>query len=120
MPGTANAPSNGYEFQIHNGFKNGDRNQPEDHGTGAIFKRVSARRVVSNDRQWLTATLIADGSHLSTWVDGIQVVDWTDERPENENPREGRRTASGHLSLQGHDPTTDLAFRNLRLAETPE
>jgi hypothetical protein len=119
MPGTESAPSNGYEFQIHNGFKGEDRNQPLDHGTGGIFKRISARRVVSNDRQWLTGTLIADGSHISTWVDGVQVVDWTDDRPENENPREGRRVSAGHLSLQGHDPATDLAFRNLRLVKTP-
>ncbi len=120
MKGTEEAPSHGYEFQIHNGFKNGDRSKPDDHGTGAIFKRVSARSVVSDDRSWLTGTLVADGTHISTWVDGTQVVDWTDERPEHENPREGRRVAAGHISLQGHDPTTDLAFRNLRLVETPK
>jgi hypothetical protein len=120
MPGTEAAPSHGYEFQIHNAIKNGNRNQPEDHGTGAIFKRLSARRVVSNDREWLTGTLVADGNHIATWVNGIQVVDWADERPENENPREGRRIAPGHFSLQGHDPTTDIAFRNLRLVETPQ
>ena len=120
MAGTEANPSHGYEFQIHNGFKNGSRNQPVDHGTGAIFRRVSARRVVSNDREWLTGTLIADGPHFSTWVNGIQVLDWTDDRPLNENPREGLRVAAGHISLQGHDPTTDIAFRNLRLVETPE
>ena len=120
MKGTEEAPSHGYEFQIHNGFKNGDRSKPDDHGTGAIFKRVLARTVVSDDRSWLTGTLVADGTHISTWVDGTQVVDWTDERPEHENPREGRRVAAGHISLQGHDPTTDLAFRNLRLVETPK
>ena len=120
MPGTENAPSNGYEFQIQNGFKDGDRTRPDDHGTGAIFNRVAARRVVSNDHQWLTGTMIADGPHISTWIDGIQVVDWTDERKVNDNPREGLRVAPGHFSLQGHDPTTDLAFRNLRVVETPQ
>jgi hypothetical protein len=120
MKGTEEAPSHGYEFQIHNGFKDGNRSVPLDHGTGAIFRRVSARRVVSNDREWLTGTLIADGPHLSTWVNGTQVVDWTDDRPENENPREGLRLTPGHFSLQGHDPTTDLAFRKIRLGETPE
>lgn len=119
MKGTEEAPSHGYEFQIHNGFKNGDRTQPVDHGTGGIFKRVSARRVIANDREWLSSTLIADGNHFATWVNGTQVVDWTDERPRSDNPREGSRNEAGHLSLQGHDPTTDLAFRNLRLAETP-
>lgn len=120
MPGTEKAPSNGYEFQIQSGFKNGDRTQPDDHGTGAIFKRQSARRVISSDRQWFTAMLVADGPHFTTWIDGVQVVDWTDERPANDNPREGQRLKPGHFSLQGHDPTTDLAFRNLRLVSTPE
>lgn len=120
MPGTEKAPSNGYEFQIHNGFKNGNRNNPDDHGTGAIFKRISARRVVSDDRKWLTGTLLADGPHFATWINGTQVVDWTDDRPEHENPREGRRVTAGHFSLQGHDPTTDIAFRNLRVVETPQ
>lgn len=119
MIGTEQAPSNGYEFQLHNGFKNGNRAQPEDHGTGAIFRRIAARRVVSNDREWLTGTLIADGAHFSTWVNGIQVVDWTDTRPENPNPREGLRLKRGKISLQGHDETTDIQFRNIRYVETP-
>jgi hypothetical protein len=50
-------------------------------------------------------------------VNGYQVTDWTDTRPENENPRNGLRVGPGHLSIQGHDPTTDLSFRNLRVAE---
>ena len=38
-------------------------------------------------------------------------------RPEIENPRNGLRLGPGHLSIQGHDPTTDLSFRNLRIGE---
>ncbi len=119
QPGTEAAPSNGYEFQIQSGFKNGDRNQPADFGTGAIFRRVAARRVVSSDRQWLAGTLVADGPHITTWVNGIPVVDWTDERPANDNPREGLSLKAGHLSLQNHDPTTNLQFRNLRWVNLP-
>lgn len=119
QPGTEKAPSNGYEFQIQSGIKNSDRNQPADFGTGAIFRRIAARRVVSSDREWLTATLVADGPHITTWVNGIPVVDWTDTRAANDNPREGLRLDAGHLSLQGHDPTTNLQFRNLRLVDLP-
>lgn len=120
MPGTEAAPSNGYEFQIQSGIKDGDRTKPEDFGTGAIFRRVAARQVVSNDREWFTATLIAEGPHFATWVNGYPVVDWTDERSANENPREGLRLEGGHFSLQGHDPTTDLDFRNLKLIHLPD
>lgn len=120
MPGTESEPSNGYEFQIHNGYKDGDRSRPEDFGTGAIFRRAPARKVVSNDREWFSATLIADGPHFATWVNGEPVVDWTDDRPSDDNPRKGLRLDAGHFSLQGHDPGTDVQFRNLRLVRLPE
>ncbi|MBT5599078.1 MAG: DUF1080 domain-containing protein, partial [Planctomycetaceae bacterium] len=43
--------------------------------------------------------------------------DWTDTRKSNENPRRGLRTAAGSIMIQGHDPTTNLSFRNLRISE---
>jgi hypothetical protein len=107
---------NGYEAQIHNGFKD-DRTRPTDFGTGAIYRRVAARKVVANDNEWFTLTVVANGPHMATWVNGYQTVDWTDERKPADNPRQGLRTAAGHLSIQGHDPTTDILFRNIRIAE---
>lgn len=120
MPGTEAAPSNGYEVQIDNGFEGEDRSRPTNAGTGAIFRRTTARRVVSNDREWCTITLVASGNRFVTWVNGYCVTDWTDERSADENPRRGRRDAAGHISLQGHDATTDVSFRRLRGRELPE
>jgi hypothetical protein len=132
---------NGYEAQIHNGF---DQDPPKDYtveefdpethelkgkktvksaasdfGTGAIYRRVPARRAVAKDKEWFTMTVVAEGKHLSTWVNGIQQVDWTDNRPLKSNPREGCRLEKGSISLQGHDKTTDLCFRNIRIADLP-
>jgi len=120
MPGTEEAPSNGYEVQIDNSIEGDDRSKPANAGTGAIFRRTTARRVVSSDHQWCTITLIASGNRFATWVDGYCVTDWDDERQPDENPRRGRRDAAGHISLQGHDATTDISFRKLRAAELPE
>jgi hypothetical protein len=110
---------NGYESQIHNGFKDGDRNRPFDCGTGGIFRRIDARRVVADDLTWFHKTIVVDGPHVAVWVNGYQVTDWTDDRKPDENPRKGLRLASGTIMLQGHDPTTDISFRNLRIAEMP-
>jgi hypothetical protein len=110
---------NGYEVQIHNGYKNNDRTQPLDFGTGAIYRRAPVRRVVGDDDRWVTITLIADGRHLATWVDGYPVVDWTDPRPPHDNPRQGYRAAAGPFSLQAHDPTTRLLFRRIEYAPLP-
>ena len=109
--------TNGYECQVHNGFKNGDRTQPIDCGTGGIYRRINARLIVPNDKEWFTTTLVADGPQIAVWVNGYQVTDWTDDRAPSDNPRNGLRTAAGTLQIQGHDPTTDLSFRNLRAKE---
>ncbi len=116
--GTKEAPSNGYEMQINNAVLDEDPLQPMDWGTGAIFRRQAARRVNARDREWFTTLLIVQGPRMGTWVNGLQVVDWTDTRPADPNPRKGRRLEAGHISLQGHDPTTDLNFRSLVIFET--
>jgi hypothetical protein len=110
---------NGYEVQIQNSVKDNDRTKPLDFGTGAIYRRVPARKVVSTDGEWFTLTVIADGPHVSTWVNGYQVVDWTDDRPRDPNPRKGLRTEAGHISIQGHGPpmTADIVFQSIKLAE---
>lgn len=116
IPGTEDAPSNGYELQLENVFADGDRTQPKDKaGTGAIFRRTTARWVVPNDHEWFTTTLVASGARFATWVNGFQVTDWEDTRAVDPNPRRGLKTGGGPISLQGHDETTNVAFRNLRI-----
>lgn len=110
---------NGYEAQVQNAYKDDDRTKPADFGTGAIYRRIPARKVVSNDNEWFTMTVVANGKRISTWVNGYQTVDWLDDRKESDNPRQGYRAAKGPLSIQGHDPTTDILFRNIRVAELP-
>lgn len=129
---------NGYEAQIHNGFQTEpkeytlDEYDPKtneltgkkkvkynaiDYGTGAIYRRIPARKEVAKDREWFTMTVAAQGRHFAVWVNGMQVTDWIDNRPPRDNARNGYRQEKGPISLQGHDPTTDLNFRNIRVAE---
>ncbi|HUT12725.1 MAG TPA: DUF1080 domain-containing protein [Thermoguttaceae bacterium] len=109
----------GYESQIQNGYLDGDRTKPEDCGTGGIFRRQDARKVVADDFAWFHKTIHADDRHVAVWVNGYQVSDWTDTRPPDENPRNGLRLEPGTIIIQGHDATTDFSFRNLRIAELP-
>jgi len=131
----------GYEAQIHNKFNRNPKkyaieefdpkthkslgkreilNPADDYGTGAIYRRVPARKQMAKDREWFTMTVIAHGRHMAVWVNGVQVTDWTDNRPANDNGRNGYRAEAGPISIQGHDPTTDLSFRNIRIAELPK
>lgn len=109
----------GYECQIQNGFKDDDRTKPVDCGTGGFYRRQNARRVVANDFEWFALTLAVSDNHMAAWVNGYPVSDWTDQRPANENPRQGSRLQAGTLAIQGHDATTDLSFRKLQIVELP-
>jgi hypothetical protein len=108
---------NGYEVQIQNEVMNGDPRKPADCGTGGIFRRVDARRVNAQDAEWFNMTLIAVGPHISTWVNGLQVTDWHDDRKQDLNPRRGLRLQPGTLMLQGHDPESLVQFRNINATE---
>ena len=115
LPGTKENPADGYECQIRHQWEGSDRNKPVDFGTGGIYRRIPTRRVVADDNKWCTMTIAAQGPHIAVWVNGFPTTDWTDTRKPNPNPRQGLRVEPGHISLQGHDPTTDLEFRNLRI-----
>ncbi len=70
-----------YDSQTHKlKDKKKIENWSQDYGTGAIYRRVPARRAAAKDREWFTMTVVAHGRHMATWVNGIPVVDWTDNR----------------------------------------
>ncbi len=96
-----------------------DYGPPKNAGTGAIFRRINARRIVASDNAWATVTLIASGPRFSTFVNGYAVVHWEDTRKPDPNPRKGQRLDAGHFSLQGHDPGTDASFRAITVSNLP-
>lgn len=108
---------NGYESQIQNAMNDGDPTKPADCGTGGIFRRQKARRIAAKDQEWFTKTIVACGPHISVWVNGYQVSDWTDKRKPDANPRKGLRLEKGSIIFQGHDPTTDLLFKGIMAKE---
>ena len=137
-----NEYQNGYEAQIRNQFtpeatqdylievydpmtnklleKKKLQSTAVDYGTGAIYRRQPARKEMAKDGEWFAMTIVAHGNHLATWVNGVQVTDWHDHRPKSDNARTGCKLDAGHISIQGHDPTTNLSFRNLRIAAWPK
>ena len=110
----------GYESQIRNEFEKGDRSKPVDFGTGGLYFYHPARRVIPRDGEFFTKTIVARGRHIAVWVNGYLVSDFRDRRVEGKNARKEARLKGGTFSLQAHDPTTNLDFRNLRAVELPE
>ena len=106
----------GYEVQIRNEFKDGDRSKPVDTGTGGIYFHQPARRVAGTDNEFYTKTIAAQGRHIATWINGYPVANWEDPYPEGTSPRKKQALLkAGPIALQAHDPKTNLYFRNLRI-----
>lgn len=112
----------GYESQVRNQWEGDDRTKPVDFGTGGLYNRHPSRKVVSNDKEWFYMTVLANGAHIAIWINGFQTTDFVDTAPvgRSGSARDGSRTKPGVISLQGHDPTTDLSFKNIRVVELPK
>jgi hypothetical protein len=77
--------------------------------------------VVAKDGEYFSKTIAARGRHIAVWINGYQVADFEDTNPVGTNVREKEAVlGAGVISLQAHDPTTNLDFRNLRIAAFPE
>ncbi|HOZ48332.1 MAG TPA: DUF1080 domain-containing protein [Candidatus Hydrogenedentes bacterium] len=111
----------GYESQVRNEWRQDDRTKPVDFGTGGIYGDQEARKVMSSDREWFEKTLVCHGNHMAVWINGHQVSDWLDMRlvSESWNGKEGYVPGPGTIHLQGHDPTTDLSFKDIRIQTYP-
>ncbi len=112
----------GYESQVRNHWQGEDRTKPVDFGTGGNYGNQPSRKVVSSDKEWFTKTVVVTGNHASVWIDGYLTSDFADNRPvhpENDG-KNGYVPGPGTIHLQGHDPTTNLSFKNINAAEFPK
>lgn len=109
----------GYESQLRNEWQRDDRTKPVDFGTGGIYGVQETRKVVSSDHEWFTKTIVANGNHMAVWINGYQVSDFFDTRPVSpeHDGKNGYVPEAGTIHLQGHDPTTNLSFKNIGLED---
>ncbi len=111
----------GYEAQIRNQWMRDDRTRPVDYGTGGIYGVNPARKVTSSDYEWFTMTVVVNDNHMAVWLDDYQVADYLDTRPVHPGAdgKNGYVPDAGTIHLQGHDPATDLDFKNIHIQEYP-
>jgi hypothetical protein len=110
----------GYKADISNEYQGDDRSKPVGFGTGGLSSLRAARRVVSNDDQFFTETIIARGHHIAVWVNGYPVSDYEDFRAEGPDALIQARTVPGTISLEAHDSASSLEFRNIQIVSLPK
>ena len=107
-------PAKGYEVQVNNSHSDPRR-------TGSLYAIDDVNEMLVPDGEWFTQHVIVEGKRVRILVNERQVVDYTEpastDRP---NDMAGRVVSSGTVALQGHDPNSQVHYRNIMFRLLPE
>lgn len=106
-------PAKGYEVQVNNTQKDIKR-------TAGLYGIKDNFDAVAQDDVWFTMKIKVEGRRITTSVDGKPVSDFTE--PAGWTPPAdfaGRKLGHGTFALQGHDPASEVHYRNLKVRVLP-
>ena len=106
-------PAKGYEVQVNN--THGDVKK------GAGLYGIKDNLVApAKDDEWYTMTIKVEGKHVITMVNDKVITDYTEEEnPKREGQFTGRLISSGTFAIQGHDPGSEVHFKNIMVKVLP-
>ncbi|MBL9217854.1 MAG: DUF1080 domain-containing protein [Opitutaceae bacterium] len=106
-------PAKGYEVQVNNTQKDIKR-------TAGLYGIKDNFDAVAKDDVWFTMKIKVEGRRITTSVDGKVISDFTE--PAGWTPPAafaGRKLGRGTFALQGHDPDSEVHYRNLKVRVLP-
>ncbi|MCX6595182.1 MAG: DUF1080 domain-containing protein [Acidobacteria bacterium] len=103
-------PDKGFEVQVNN--SHGDWRK-----TASLYMVQDNKEAVAEDGKWFTEHIIVQGDHVQVFVDGKKITDWTQPAGFKGPNKDmvGRFLQSGTFALQGHDPGSTVAYKNIRV-----
>lgn len=106
-------PAKGYEVQVNN-------TQSDVRKTAGLYAIQDNLVPPAKDDEWFTMTIKVEGKHVVTRVNDRVIADYTEpenaERPDN---MKGRLLSHGTFAIQGHDPDSEVHFRNIAVRVLP-
>jgi hypothetical protein len=106
-------PAQGHEVQVNNSHKDPKR-------TAGIYNTLDNLEAVATDGTWFTLRIRVEGKRVTVHVDDKLITDYTEPAELKLPPKQlARRLGRGTIALQGHDPESEIHYRNLRLRVLP-
>jgi hypothetical protein len=107
-------PAHGIETQVNN-------THPDPRKTGSLYR---AHDILNDspakDNEWFTQHVIVNGRHIVVKINGKVVNDHVEpEHPQRDPGWEKNVLSSGTFALQGHDPNSEVYFRNVLVKPLP-
>lgn len=106
-------PSKGYEVQVNN--THGDPKK-----TAGLYGIKDNFTAPAKDNEWFTMSIRVEGKRIITKVNDQVISDYTEEaEPKRPASFAGRLLSHGTIALQGHDPGSEVHYRNLQIKLLP-
>lgn len=105
-------PAKGYEVQVNN--THGDPKK-----TAGLYNVKDNLAAPAKDGEWFTMTIKVVGKQITTSVNGKVIVDYTEEEQPQRKGNPGRLIGTGTFALQGHDPGSEVHYKNIFVKPLP-
>ncbi len=110
-------PEQGFEVQINNSqLQHGDYLELKK--TGSLYGVRNIHKPMAPDNEWFTLHVSVRANRVQIKVNQALLVDYVE--PSLTGADRQRRLTRGTFALQGHDPESEVHFRNLRVRRLPD
>lgn len=106
-------PDKGFEVQVNNSHKDTKR-------TAGLYDVKDNFDHVADDDKWFTMDIRVEGKHVVVKVDDKVITDWT--QPDDYTSPKGHKERiidHGTFALQGHDPGSEVHFKDIEVMALP-
>ncbi len=106
-------PDKGFEVQVNNSHVDWKR-------TAGLYDIKDVREAPGKDNMWFTERILVEGKRIRTYVNDKLIVDYTEpENPKLPADHPGRKLSSGTFAFQGHDPESQVLYKNIKVRILP-
>jgi len=106
-------PSKGYEIQVNNTHTDPKK-------TAGVYGIKDNMTAPAKDDEWFTLYIKVEGKRILTKVNDKVISDYTEEADaKREGQFKDRLIGSGTFAIQGHDPGSEIHYRNIKVKPLP-
>jgi hypothetical protein len=98
-------PSKGYEIQVNNTHTDWRK-------TGSIYAVQDVKEAPAKDNEWFTEHIIVNGNKITVKVNDKIINEYT--------AGSDSRLSSGTVALQGHDPKSEVFYKDVMIKPLPD
>ncbi len=114
-------PAVGYECQVLNSNPSVDNGYVERKMTASIYAVRNTWKSLVADGEWFEYRIVVSGKTIQTYINGTMVSEYTEsEDAWRSEGSEARVLDSGTFALQGHDPSSVVHYREMKVRLLPD